>query len=258
MTNPDALAALADENFRAMLHLCAEVVAGGEVTERGGMVLCATGLPEPMFNVGFVMRPLASPAEDIAAAVAYFDTHEVPFIIRLREGVDLAAEHACEALGLPYSDTVPGMVRQDLANIPERAGELRVKPVRDMHEMKPYIDVLAEGFGMPRELAVALGSENMLHRDELRLFLGYAGAQPVATAMSLRSGNTVGVYNVATVPSDRRRGIGEEMTWHCLRAGASQGCTSAALQASDMGKPIYERMGFVTVAPYRTFHRPGV
>jgi hypothetical protein len=32
----------------------------------------------------------------------------------------------------------------------------------------------------------------------------------------------------------------------------------SALQASAMGRPVYERMGFRLVSPYRTYHRPGI
>jgi hypothetical protein len=43
-----------------------------------------------------------------------------------------------------------------------------------------------------------------------------------------------------------------------VAAGAALGCPSAFLQASEMGQPVYRRMGFETVAPYRTFYRrPG-
>jgi predicted acetyltransferase len=72
----------------------------------------------------------------------------------------------------------------------------------------------------------------------------------------VKSGTTAGIYNVATLPSHRKRGYGEAMTWRAVAGGAAAGCDVAILQASQMGRPIYERMGFRLVAPYRTFHRP--
>jgi predicted acetyltransferase len=58
---------------------------------------------------------------------------------------------------------------------------------------------------------------------------------------------------VATRAKFRRRGVGEALTWHAVREGVAAGCRSATLQASEMGRPIYERMGFRLVAPYKTF-----
>jgi predicted acetyltransferase len=69
-------------------------------------------------------------------------------------------------------------------------------------------------------------------------------------------GAVAGVYNVAALPSHRRRGIGEAMTWRSVARGREAGCTVAVLEASEMGRPVYERMGFRVVAPYRTFRRP--
>jgi hypothetical protein len=38
--------------------------------------------------------------------------------------------------------------------------------------------------------------------------------------------------------------------------GKEQGCTVAILQASEMGEPVYSRMGFRNVAPHKSFQRP--
>jgi hypothetical protein len=35
--------------------------------------------------------------------------------------------------------------------------------------------------------------------------------------------------------------------------GVADGCDVAALQASEMGRPIYERLGFRTVVRYATY-----
>lgn len=62
-----------------------------------------------------------------------------------------------------------------------------------------------------------------------------------------------GVYSVGVVEAFRRRGIGEAMTRAVLRAGREAGCRVAVLQSSEMGRPLYERMGFETVVTYHHF-----
>jgi len=45
------------------------------------------------------------------------------------------------------------------------------------------------------------------------------------------------------------------MTWRSVLRGREAGCSVAVLEASELGKPVYERMGFRVVAPYKTFRR---
>ena len=40
------------------------------------------------------------------------------------------------------------------------------------------------------------------------------------------------------------------MTMRIVEDGAAEGCDVAILQATDMGRPIYERLGFRTVVQY--------
>jgi predicted GNAT family acetyltransferase len=61
------------------------------------------------------------------------------------------------------------------------------------------------------------------------------------------------VYSIATVAAARRRGYGAAMTARVVADGVVAGCDVAALQASEMGRPIYERLGFRTVVKYTAY-----
>ena len=61
------------------------------------------------------------------------------------------------------------------------------------------------------------------------------------------------VFNVATLRSHRRRGIGEAMTWCAVNHGVDAGCDLAFLQASPDGQRVDERMGFQHVMEMATW-----
>jgi hypothetical protein len=46
------------------------------------------------------------------------------------------------------------------------------------------------------------------------------------------------------------------MTARVVADGVVAGCDVAALQASEMGRPIYERLGFRTVVRYAAYVEP--
>jgi ribosomal protein S18 acetylase RimI-like enzyme len=66
-----------------------------------------------------------------------------------------------------------------------------------------------------------------------------------------------GVYNIATHPAARGRGVGTAVTAAAVEAGRSWGCDRVVLQASPMGESLYRKMGFRTVVTYRSWTRAG-
>jgi len=228
----------------------------GAVHEADGLLLVSSGLPVPFLNIAFVTRPLPAPEDQITAAARFFDSRGEPFIIRIREGLDPAAEAACGRLGFPYSDTVPGMASTSLAGPPPEG--LEVRRVASERELAAFRTVIARGFGIDLEQVTRFVRAELLADAEAECYLGLLDGEPVASSTLVYTGRVAGVHNVATLPEARRRGFGEAMTWHAMARGAAYGCDLAALQASDMGRPVYERMGYRLVSPYRTFHRPGI
>jgi len=61
---------------------------------------------------------------------------------------------------------------------------------------------------------------------------------------------------VATVPQHRRRGLGTVVTAALTEAAFAHGADIVCLQASPMGRPVYERMGFETITSYRIWIPP--
>jgi GNAT superfamily N-acetyltransferase len=80
------------------------------------------------------------------------------------------------------------------------------------------------------------------------LFVGRVDGEPVASSLAFTGGGAVGLYGVATAPAHRGRGYGSALTLAGIDWGASRGEGTAILHASEMGRPVYKRLGFRTVA----------
>ena len=245
-----------DGNYFEAWRSIGRLSGGGEVREFDGVTIVATGPRIEWANIAFITRQLADPLASIAAIQAFFDSRGAPFIVRLREGVDPATEAALIASGIAYSDTVPGMFLANARELvaPQVPG-LSVERVTGPAQMGEWLHVVSESFGLPRDAADTFFGPRYFHEPGIENYLGSAEGTAVATSTLLVSHGISGVHNVGTLASHRRRGIGEALTAHAVRRGVELGCPSASLQASEMGRPIYERMGFKVAAPYRTFLR---
>ena len=79
--------------------------------------------------------------------------------------------------------------------------------------------------------------------------------EPVSTAIGFVVGETVGIFNVATPPNQRRQGYRAALTERAIRDGFDQGADLAWLQSSHLGEPVYRHIGFRTVGTYNLFTR---
>jgi GNAT superfamily N-acetyltransferase len=142
------------------------------------------------------------------------------------------------------------MVLDPIPEAPPPPNGLEVRVV-DRDTLVTYGEVLAVGFGMPAELAHLVIGPPTLEVAGFTALLGFLDGTPVATSGLFLSDGLAGVYNVATLPDHRGKGLGAALTWAAARAGADAGAGASVLQASHMGEPVYTRMGYATPARLR-------
>jgi hypothetical protein len=120
-------------------------------------------------------------------------------------------------------------------------------------ESDAHVEIGAECFGMPFELARELVPVETLRRKGVRCFVGNCDGVAVATAIGATHGDAVAIFNVAMITSARGRGFGRALTVRPIADGAANGATWSYLQSSVMGLPVYKRLGYRTVETWTQF-----
>jgi ribosomal protein S18 acetylase RimI-like enzyme len=77
-----------------------------------------------------------------------------------------------------------------------------------------------------------------------RLYLGRLHGQPVATNMLAFGAGVVSVLGVGTLPEARGQGIGTAITLRPYLDARAMGYHTGVLFATELGIPIYRRLGF--------------
>ncbi len=130
-----------------------------------------------------------------------------------------------------------------------RRREPRVE-IRPAREGEPVAKTLDEaGFG-PHVARLLSYPRDSPHGEML---VAAAGRRLVGGACCASFGATGWIGALGVLPRARRRGVGEQLTREAIAWLEGRGATTALLYATDMGRPIYERVGFVAEARARAW-----
>ncbi|MFC4810525.1 GNAT family N-acetyltransferase [Paenibacillus sp. GCM10023250] len=211
-------------------------------------------LPHPVYNR--VIAYSAAASEDVQGDVGCiaerYRTRKVPFTWLTWEH-DAGAAGLTKALaahGLNKVDEVSGMSLSLTGWTHEEPAipGFTVRPVRTQAEMAWFRQIVPPIFGFQGEAADVLVRINEAAaiggNPAFRHYAGFVDGQLAAIATAVRDGETVGIYNVATLADYRRRGLGSALTAHALREAQASGAQLAVLQSSRMGEGVYRAIGF--------------
>lgn len=249
---PASLRARAVANTLEFVRLLARLAPAGAVDEAGGLTMIASGTPFQFLNLACVTRPLADPA---AAATRLRRFYAGAGVAGLLFSPDARAEGLAaplaQAAGLTGCEAVPSMVLAPLRarRVPPPAG-LEIRVVDDLATLRRFNDILAIGFALPRDWLASFDDPALLAAPDLTLYLGLLDGAPAGTAMRFTSHRIAGINFVATLPEYRRLGIGAALTRHAALAGRAEGALASALQASESGFPVYQRLGYRHLLDY--------
>jgi GNAT superfamily N-acetyltransferase len=247
--------AIANEaNWLAIWRLFATVPwPGAQVHDAEDSVWFLTGLPDPMVNS--ILRAELPPdhrEEHIASLLAPFQTRQVPMVWYVWPSPSSPSiEQALQAHGLQSGHRMPAMAA-DLATLPAAAPPPRgvtIEQITDPRAMAPFVDAFVAGFELPELthpyfLQLFSSTLGLAADAPMRHYLARLNGVPVATTTLFPAAGVAGIYCVATIPDARGRGIGSAVTLKALHDARAEGHRVGVLQASPMGHPIYEAMGF--------------
>lgn len=228
---------------------------GHVLHEVDGVVVCLTGLDDDEQNTALIEREPEDAADALLEAEGVFRAHGRSFGIDIERSRHPDVDAALRAMGLEMVATRPAMAvrAQDLepAQVPEGVEIVRVT---DPELLSDLVDVEVGAFETDRAVAEGLLAPSQLSLPNVRLYAALADGRAVAQAVTNTQAGAVGVFGVATLPEHRRRGIGTAITAFAID-DVREEADLAWLQSSEMGRSLYERMGFRSVSDWDVWVR---
>lgn len=259
--NRDELLRAGDLNVVEVLRHFARSQPEGVVHEEAGITMFAGSpvWPGPFDNGVFVIDARVPAAEVLAHAHDFFEPLGRAYCIWTADHFDPALERAArDAEFLSLGDGTPQMVLRARLHDAVAPPGVTLQVVDDDRTRRDYISVLRESFTPsqgtpPAVLEGTFPTVESVHGPHTRAVVAYVDDRPAAGAFVLVSHGVAGVQYVGTAEAARGRGLGELVTRWVGNAGFDLGARVAALQASEMGEPVYRRMGYETVTHYRYY-----
>jgi GNAT superfamily N-acetyltransferase len=231
---------------------------GAELSVGPHLSWLLTGVPDAFLNVVFRSDlPPDHASEIVDEALGHFRSRHVARLSWWVETPGGAQGRLLTSRGLTFNAGGTAMaadVRSIRNQVPPPAG-LAIVPVEDRTALLPWIQVMRVGFGVSElaqgrllELFAAVALEPPMHT-----YLAMLDGRPVATSQLFLGAGVAGIYNVTCLPAARGRGIGTAVTLAPLLEARRQGYDLSILQASDLGHPVYRRLGFQDYGRLHTF-----
>ncbi|WP_419393135.1 GNAT family N-acetyltransferase [Cytobacillus praedii] len=244
-------------NFEEKLKVFTHAVSG-ELTQEEDFVIANTEIPTDTFNILLPKSPIIKNAVKIRHGIDNFSYKEYPFSIWIdAQYLNDDWKILTQEYDLKETERNVMMKLENTLNVGQRIShQLTITNVKNNEELLKYTEVFMSLFeGTPERDAlesyfnkfsqIKLGSE-------VQLFIGCINEMAVTTGLLIESKDSYGIYDVMTKETFRGKGIGSEMFQFLLNQTKDKQ-KPVVLQASDDGKNIYKRFGFIDVGEMVVF-----
>jgi GNAT superfamily N-acetyltransferase len=249
-----------DGNVRASCAAIARSTFGGAVFEVGPSLVVRTGIPAASFNPVFALERVRDPPRLVERIRTRLVDRQTPWMLVTTPDVRLGLTPVLDAFGLARRRVMPVMVLDLDERPPEPvSASLTIRPANEPDEVRRWARTFEHGLEAPRDF-LAPWIEGWIAQPPsttggFQLYLGTVDDAPVATAARVTTRPTSGVYFVQTYAEHRRRGYGRALTAAAADAREA-GCAVSCLQATAMGRPLYESIGYRTIGEYECWQTP--
>ena len=239
-------------NLAAFIRLLGSSSEGAFVIERDGVLASVVpAVPQRSVVNSVVYRDGASLAAALDEVTAAFDRAGIAAWTVWVPDDDRDAAAALEAAGHRL-DAIPTAMVLDLEGLPDPdADDLDWDAEADPGEVGRIND-LAYGLA-PGGFGGALA--DVRTAPPVRLYQARVDGEPVCVLGTIDDRDDCGVYFVATLKGHRGRALARRLLHVALAEARERGCRTSSLQASPLGYPVYERLGYETICALEMWER---
>lgn len=250
------LIAESNRQFIGAWSLMAEPVPGACVVEADGIAIADARVPLFMLNTGFLTRPLEDAADARQRAEALLDAfsgHEHGWMVPVC--AEWAAGEAGEAFAAAFTEgglapmmSLAGMSAAALAPpVRPLPTDLEIRPVSTRGEALDLCDLNCAANHIPLEMGRGSVTQDGYWSEPRYGYVGYVNGEAAAAGAVFVVDDVAYIGWMATAEAHRGKGYAEAIMRHALEAErSSSGITRTVLHATEMGEPVYRRLGYET------------
>ena len=143
----------------------------------------------------------------------------------------MQAELAARGYKIDISTRAMGM---SLDNLPVAVPDAGIERLEDWDEYLEYL----------WSVGVPAGLLSGADPSAFHVLVARVAGENVATALAFDHEGDCGIYNMSTLDSFRRRGLGTALTARHVQDAAERGCSTASLQSTPMAERVYAAVAF--------------
>jgi GNAT superfamily N-acetyltransferase len=231
---------------------------GGKVEQLPGLTATISGTQMAFINVIHLSSPVRD-RDDLAERCRMLVEHgtqsAVPWLFSACDpwmGDPDVAKAMLAELGLKTVLPTTGMVTDEIAP-PQRPlpANFEIRRVSDPSTRNALADLNTLSYGIPTEAGREGPGNEVFWDDSFFGHVGYVGDEPVSATLTAPVDGRLYVSWVATHPEHRRKGYADAVMRRSLEeAGTATGLRRTVLHATEVGRPVYEAMGYRPVVGF--------
>lgn len=251
------------ENLLQALRFFGHARIGSEIQDLPGVSLIFCGLNYAAFNAALLAQPIETNSGDLSRLVEIATTRFEARDLRwtywvcddfLGQSVRREADRIFSHYGLRPLTEAPGMYTEKLLPPDRKLPELEVRPVTDAATRNAFAEIMSVTFEIPHAVCASIYGTERAWAGDFHGYVGFANGQAVTSAAASITGEVIGLYSVATLPTHRRRGYAEAIMRQVIARAQQNGeVTRTVLQSTRSGFSLYKRMGYRTVTNFNVY-----
>jgi GNAT superfamily N-acetyltransferase len=227
-------------SMREHVRLVGRSSEGAHVVELDGVLgAVVPKVPERSYPNSVLYESQAALASGLPELARHYDEAGVRAWTVWAPEDDTDAARALAAAG-HVLDADPAAMTMELSGLPEPRDDLDYRTGDDLTPIVASINDRAYPWGgTPFSDYTSQHPHGVTHD-----YVAYVDGEPVAAVAILPVDADASVWDVATLPEARGRGLAGRLLHRALWDARERGCDMSSLQATKLGEPVYARLGY--------------